>query len=252
MIGRPILRLEDVASTQDVAFRLGELGAREGTVVVAKHQRAGRGRAGRTWVASPGAALLFSVLLRPERPLPGVFSLLVADAIAETVSDAYGLDPRVKWPNDVLIDSRKLSGVLIQARNGMAVLGIGLNVRTEAIDLPEGATSLRAETGQMIDPAEMLERLLPAIDQRYRAVMTGDVASTVSRVQARLAMRGERVTLRDGDREMKGRVKGLRHDGALLLEVDDGIRAVVSGELVRGPRPVSPEAMPGSGKAGIL
>ncbi len=240
MIGRPILRLDDVASTQDVAFRLGERSARDGTVVVAQHQRQGRGRAGRTWVASPGAALLFSVVLRPGRQLPGVFSLLVADAIAETVADAYGLDPRVKWPNDVLIGGRKLSGVLIQVRQGIAALGIGLNVRAEAGELPETATSLREETGQLIDPADVLVRLLPAIDERYRAVMSEDIAAALSRVEHRLAMRGEEVTLRDGERELRGRVAGLRKDGALLLDVDGDVRGVVSGELVRGPRPVSP------------
>ncbi len=252
MIGRPVLRIDEVASTQDEAFRLGELGAREGTVVVARYQRAGRGRAGRTWVASPGAALLFSVLLRPECPLPGVFSLLVADAIVETVAGAYGLDPRVKWPNDVLIGGRKLSGVLIQGRQGMAALGIGVNVRTEAGELPEGATSLRAETGQQIDLMDLLARLLPAIDERYHVVMAGDIAAALSRIEARLAMRGEEVTLRDGDREITGRVTGLREDGALLLGVDGDLRAVVSGELVRGPRLVSPEALPGFGKVGIL
>ncbi len=252
MIGRPILRLDEVTSTQDMAFRLGKLGAPEGTVVVARYQRAGRGRAGRTWIASPGAALLFSVLLRPAGPIPGVFSLLVADAIVETVAAAYGLDPQVKWPNDVLIGGRKLSGVLIQARRAMVALGIGLNVRTEVSKLPEGATSLRAETGQQIDPTDVLERMLPEVDERYRAVMAGEVDAALSRIEARLAMRGEEVTLRDGDREITGRVTGLREDGALLLVVDGDLRAVVSGELVRGPRLVSPEAMPVFGKAGIL
>lgn len=251
MIGRPILTLDEVESTQDLAFRLGQLGAREGTVVVARYQRAGRGRAGRTWIASPGAALLFSLLLRPSGSLPGVFSLLVADAIAETVADSYALDPRVKWPNDVLIGGRKVSGVLIQVRGGMAALGVGINVLTEASGLPEGATSLRAETGREIAPVDALARLLPAIEERYRAAMLGD-ASAVARVEARLAMRGEQVTLRDGDRVIHGRVTGLRDDGALLLDVDGALRAVVSGELVRGPRPVPADAMPGFGKAGIL
>lgn len=251
MIGRPIIRLDEVGSTQDLVFRLGELGAPEGTVVVAGYQRAGRGRAGRTWVAPPGAALLFSALLRPAGVLPGAFSLLVADAIAEMAS-AYGLEPAVKWPNDVLVAGRKLSGVLIQVRSGMAALGIGLNVRTRPGELPEGATSLLAETGREATLAAVLADLLPLIGDRYRRAMAGDAGAAIARIEERLFLRGEMATVRDGDRVLQGRVHGVRADGALLIEVDGACRAVVAGELARGPQPLLPDPMPGFGKPGIL
>lgn len=252
MIGRPIIRLDEIGSTQDLAFRLGELGAPEGTVVVARYQRAGRGRSGRTWEAPPGAALLFSALLRPSGVLPGAFSLLVADAIAETLAVCYALQPKIKWPNDVLVEGRKLSGVLIQIRGGIAALGIGLNVRARPDELPDGATSLLAETGREIAPQDVLNGLLPTIEDGYRRAMSGDIGSTIARIEERLFLRGEAVTLRDGERMLEGRVLGLRADGALLLETGGVARGIVSGELVRGPRPLVPEALPGSRKPGIL
>jgi BirA family transcriptional regulator, biotin operon repressor / biotin---[acetyl-CoA-carboxylase] ligase len=239
MIGRPIIRLDSVSSTQDLAFGLGDRGAPEGTVVLARHQRAGRGRAGRMWIAHPGDALMFSILLRPpvrpDRLAP--FSVLIADAIAETIGGLYGLDSQVKWPNDVLIGGRKLSGVLIQARAGMAVVGIGVNVRAMAGDLPEGATSLMLETGSGQDVDRLLHSLLPAIDARYADVLAGKTEDAIRRVNERLFLRGQNAVISDGMRERQGRLLRVRPDGALLLDTGGAVEVVVSGELVRGPRP---------------
>lgn len=242
MIGRPVIRLDSVSSTQDVAFLLAERVASEGTVVLARHQRAGRGRAGRTWTEQPGDALLFSVILRPqltpERLAP--FSILLADAIAETIGSRYGLDAEVKWPNDVLINGRKLSGVLIQSRNGVAVAGIGINVRAPETRLPEGATSLYLETGEDQDADALLDALLGAIDARYADTLSGDMGEAIRRINARLYLRGEQVTINDGARERQGLVVRVRDDGALLLNTGHSDEVIVSGEMVRGPRPIRP------------
>jgi BirA family transcriptional regulator, biotin operon repressor / biotin---[acetyl-CoA-carboxylase] ligase len=242
MIGRPIIRLDSVSSTQDLAFLLGERGAPEGTVVLARHQRAGRGRAGRAWTDRPGDALLFSALLRPDL-LPdrlAPFSILLADAIAETVGSLYGLDAKVKWPNDVLVGGLKLSGVLIQARRGLAVAGIGINVRAPASGLPKGATSLLVATGEDHDPDRLLDTLLPAINDRYTSTLVGDTRDAIRRVNARLFLHGEQVTISDGARQRRGQVLEVREDGALLLGTADSVEAIVSGEVVRGPRPFCP------------
>lgn len=240
MIGRPIIRLDSVGSTQDILFRLGDLGAGEGTTVVARHQRGGRGRGDRVWSTPPGEALLFSVLFRaglpPDRLSP--FSILIADALAETVAGEFGIATTIKWPNDVLAGGRKLSGILIQARGGMAVAGVGMNVLSLPDALPEGATSLRAETGRDIDQDGLLRILLGAINDRYHALLTGDIQDAIDRVNSRLHLRDEDVVVHDGDRTLHGRVMGVRGDGALLLDVDGESRAIVSGELVRGPRAV--------------
>ena len=238
MIGRPIIRLDSVVSTQDLLFRLGERGAGEGTTVVARHQSGGRGRGGRAWSTPPGEALLFSVLFRPRLPPDGLtpFSILIADALATTLAEKFSIAPTIKWPNDVLVDGRKISGVLIQMRSGMAVAGIGLNVLSRRDALPEGATSLRAEAGRDIELDDLLHTLLDAIDDRYRALLFGETREAMNRVQERLYLNGEEVTLQDGDRVLRGRVRGVRDDGALLLDVGGETRAIVSGELVRGPR----------------
>lgn len=242
MIGRPLIRLDIVKSTQDIAFRLGERGASEGTTVVARHQTGGRGRSGRAWATPPGEALLFSVLFRPDMPPERLspLSLLIADAVASTVRSLFSLEPRIKWPNDVLIDGRKLSGILIQVRGGMVVVGIGLNVLSAPADLPEGATSIRSESGLDVDMDALLHSLLSAIGDRYRRLLHGDTGPAIRRVEEALYLRGNEVTLQDGDRTLTGRILGLRDDGALLLDVGKETRAIVSGELVRGPRAVAP------------
>jgi BirA family transcriptional regulator, biotin operon repressor / biotin---[acetyl-CoA-carboxylase] ligase len=242
MIGRPVIRLDSVSSTQDVAFLLAERGASEGTVVLTRHQRAGRGRAGRAWTDQPGDALLFSVILRPQIS-PGrlaPFSILLADAIAETIGSRYGLDAEVKWPNDVLINGRKLSGVLIQSRNGVAVAGIGINVRAPETRLPQGATSLFIETRRHQDADALLAALLSAIDARYADTLSGDMGEAIRRINARLYLRGEQVTIKDGAWERRGQVVRVRDDGALLLKTGHSDEVIVSGEMVRGPRPIRP------------
>lgn len=242
MIGRPIIRLDSVSSTQDILFRLAALGAGEGATVVARHQTTGRGRAGRTWVAPPGEALLFSVLFRPDlspdRLSP--LSILIADAIATTLADRFEIQPAIKWPNDVLVDGRKLCGILIQARPGIAVAGIGLNLSSRPDNLPEGATSLEAATGRTVNADALLNDLLGSIEVRYRELLEGGFDEAMRRVNATLHLRGEEVVLRDGDRTLQGRVQCVREDGALLLDTGGETRAIVSGELTRGPRSVKP------------
>src|SRR5690606_19748294 len=147
----------------------------------------------------------------------------------------YGLQAEIKWPNDVLINGLKLSGILIQVRNGMAVAGIGLNALSGAGDLPDGATSVRNETGEDVDLDDLLAALLASIGARYRDLQRGDIRETIERVNARLYLRDANVTLNDGDRTIQGRVIRVREDGALLLDAAGTTRAVVSGELARGP-----------------
>src|SRR6185369_13879593 len=128
-----IVRVGRVDSTQAIAFGLAAQGAADRTVVVAESQAAGRGRRGRVWVDEPGASLLLSVIVRPRLPparLP-LLSLAAGVAVAETLAEATGLSPRLKWPNDVLVDGAKIAGILLESRLGAAplvVLGIGINL----------------------------------------------------------------------------------------------------------------------------
>jgi BirA family biotin operon repressor/biotin-[acetyl-CoA-carboxylase] ligase len=167
--GRDYRYVESTPSTQ---LLLGP-DAPEGAVVVAGEQTAGRGRLGRTWFAAAGTSLLCSVQLRPDVPgerLPELTGI-AARACAEAIGAVTGLVPVVKFPNDVLLDGRKVAGVLAEAREGRIVLGLGVNVNVPEAELPQEvdrpATSLLAETGRELDRAELLAELLVRLERRY-------------------------------------------------------------------------------------
>jgi BirA family biotin operon repressor/biotin-[acetyl-CoA-carboxylase] ligase len=168
-LGREYAYVESTPSTQ----LLLEADAPEGAVAVAGEQTAGRGRLGRRWLAPAGTSLLCSVQLRPRvssaqlPELTGVAALACADAIAAVTN----LEPELKFPNDLLVDGRKVAGILAEAREGRVVLGVGVNVNVADSDLPtevdRPATSLLAETGRELDRAELLVELLERLEQRY-------------------------------------------------------------------------------------
>jgi BirA family biotin operon repressor/biotin-[acetyl-CoA-carboxylase] ligase len=147
--------------------------APEGAVVVAEEQTAGRGRLGRRWLAPAGTSLLFSVQLVPRiasARLPELTGV-AAQAAAESVEAVTGVLPEIKEPNDLLVDGRKLGGILAEAREGRVVLGIGINVNVEERDLPTNvdvpATSLLVESGRETDRAELLAEVLDRLERRY-------------------------------------------------------------------------------------
>jgi BirA family transcriptional regulator, biotin operon repressor / biotin---[acetyl-CoA-carboxylase] ligase len=170
-LGRPY---EHVGSTPSTQLLLGP-DAAEGAVVVADEQTAGRGRLGRRWFAPAGTSLLCSLQLRPASPTERLPELtgVAARACAEAIAGVTGLEPELKFPNDVLVDGRKIAGILAEAREGRVVLGIGINVNVPASELPEDvahpATSLLAETGRELDRAELLAELLVCLERRYDA-----------------------------------------------------------------------------------
>jgi biotin-[acetyl-CoA-carboxylase] ligase BirA-like protein len=169
---------EHVGSTPSTQLLL-PADAPEGALVAAEEQTAGRGRLGRRWLAPVGTSLLCSLQLRPgvsaER-LPEL-TVIAARACAEAIAAVTGLEPAVEFPNDVLLDGRKLAGILAEAREERIVLGMGVNVNVPAAALPEGvdrpATSLLAETGRKIDRAELLVELLERLERRYDAWLSG-------------------------------------------------------------------------------
>lgn len=244
MIGRPLIRLDEVDSTQRFAFDLAARGASEGTVVRAGFQSGGRGRSGRSWTVPAGEALLFSILLRPHVPPARLapLSLMVGDAIASVIEETIGLPSAIKWPNDVLIGGRKVAGILIQTRldhdtgGTIAVIGIGVNISSPRERLPEGATSLEAELETAADAERIFHAVLHALGERFNDLLRGETWASLSGVEQRLWLRGETVTLDDAGHRITGIIQGIDETGALLLTTPGGSRRVVSGELTRGPR----------------
>jgi BirA family biotin operon repressor/biotin-[acetyl-CoA-carboxylase] ligase len=219
-LGSPRLHLRETTSTNDRARALALGGAPHGTLVTASAQTAGRGRQGRRWWAPRGRALLLSLVLRqPPRLLP----LVAAVAVAEVA----GPQARIKWPNDVLLEGRKLAGILVEARpqERWAVLGIGLNVAVRPGDLPadlgDGAATLGLEPG---DVDAVLGRLLVALEQ----ALDLDEPAVLNAWRARDALRGREIAWAGG----RGRAAGIDGDGRLVVELPSGGRtALEAGEV---------------------
>jgi BirA family transcriptional regulator, biotin operon repressor / biotin---[acetyl-CoA-carboxylase] ligase len=227
-LGRPLIHVEECESTQ----LLIEPDAPEGTVAVADFQSAGRGRLGRTWEAPPGTAVHCSVALRPppERP-PQELTLVGALAAADAVEEATELFVQIKWPNDVMLNRRKVGGIIGELREGMVVLGIGINVNQTREQLPRDARqpagSLRTVTGRDHDRAAMLSTLLGRLERHYGAWLDAGLAAVYDDIGARDFLRGRRVSV-DG---LEGTAVGIDRAGRLELDVDGKRRLVESGEV---------------------
>lgn len=242
MLGRSLDVRETTASTNDDARTAAEAGAPHGHTVVADSQTSGRGSHGKTWSSPPGSDLYFSVVVRPRldvAALPWV-TLAVGVAVAETVDELLGTNvAAVKWPNDVLVHDRKISGILVEstssgARVAYAIVGIGLNVRRlewpSALDVP--ATSLAAEGLLAPSRAQVLARVLLRFEQRLSALENGRRTEIVDAIRARLAWRGRDVSVGDET----GVLTGVADDGALLLASEGRTSLVRSGTLrLRAP-----------------
>jgi BirA family transcriptional regulator, biotin operon repressor / biotin---[acetyl-CoA-carboxylase] ligase len=227
-----IVRRGRVDSTQAIVFALAAEGAVDRTVVVADSQAAGRGRRGRTWQDEPGASLLASILLRPQltpAQLP-TLSLAAGVAVAEALAHAAGLEARLKWPNDVLVNGRKVAGILVESR-GLApvvALGIGINItqRSFPADLAERATSVHL-AGGTCDREALLSALLSALDLWRGRLEREGFVGVRERWRTLADTLGRTVTV-DG---VTGVAVDLDEDGALLLEVDGRRQRVVAGEV---------------------
>jgi BirA family transcriptional regulator, biotin operon repressor / biotin---[acetyl-CoA-carboxylase] ligase len=205
----------------------------EGAVAVANEQTAGRGRMGRGWEAPAGSSILFSVLLRPPPERRAAELTLVAGvATAVVVERATGLAAQLKWPNDVMLDRRKVAGGLAELKDGAVVLGIGLNVNQGPDELPSEtrtrAGSLRSVTGREYERPTILADLLLELELRYDAWREGGLDALYDDLGARDFLRGRRVTV-DG---VPGTAQMIGRDGRLVIETESGPMVVESGEVL--------------------
>jgi BirA family transcriptional regulator, biotin operon repressor / biotin---[acetyl-CoA-carboxylase] ligase len=227
--GRPYFYAPDLPSTQDVV-KGADLG--EGAVAVTDHQTDGRGRRGRVWEDAPGTALLCSVVLRPpETAVVAQLSLVCALAVAEAVEAATDLSTQIKWPNDVMLDRRKVAGILLESASGVTC-GIGVNVNQAAGELPAGtpvpAGSLRTITGRQHDRATLLVDLLEGLERHYHLWLDGGLDAIFDGIGARNFLQGRRV--RAGSTEGTG--GRIARDGRLEVVAGHGKpRLVESGEV---------------------
>lgn len=250
----------ETGSTNADAMELARQGEREGIVLVADHQTAGRGRAGRTWTAPPGAGLLLSVLLRPPAAVMDLCTMAVAVAAAEAVEAVAGFAPRLKWPNDLVWPGdgsdpdRKLAGILAEAdwpagsaisagwkqpadhEKAVVVVGIGINVAWPD-DLPDEladiAVAMNHVTDTPVDREDLLIALLSALGPRYSALVAGERSSLLADWRTRSATLGRRVRIDLGADDVEGTAIDVTEQGHLVVETLEGERRTLAvGDVV--------------------
>jgi BirA family transcriptional regulator, biotin operon repressor / biotin---[acetyl-CoA-carboxylase] ligase len=219
-LGRPRLHLRETTSTNDRARELATAGAPHGTLVTAGVQTAGRGRQGRTWTAPAGSALLLSLILREADPL-----LPLRCGLA--VADLAGPQARVKWPNDVLVDGRKVAGSLVEGRpqEGWAIVGIGVNAAVDVSTLPPDLRGRAGTLGRRPDELEAaLDELLGALERR----LTDPADAVVADLRQRDALYGRTVAWAAGT----GVAAGIDARGGLRVRLAAGLEKVLdAGEV---------------------
>jgi BirA family biotin operon repressor/biotin-[acetyl-CoA-carboxylase] ligase len=238
-IGEPLFFFNEVSSTNDVAISLANQGASHGTVILAEGQTAGRGQRGRKWYTVPGSGLAISIILRPTDFVGedwiryhGLGAIAVAEAL-----ENYGLEPRIKWPNDVLLGGKKAAGVLVDVswegeHIEFAILGIGINLRPDPIlkggEFDLEAISIEEALQRQINWDELLLMILSNVGNWYSRIHQNLM---IVEWEKKLAYLGKEVVVHFNDEKREGRVVGLNENGALKLKGDHGLFEVQFGKV---------------------
>ncbi|HWD20256.1 MAG TPA: biotin--[acetyl-CoA-carboxylase] ligase [Verrucomicrobiae bacterium] len=243
VVGREIQVFESTTSTNDLVSRLAQDGMKEGAVVFAESQTQGRGRLGRPWISPPRQGLWFSVLLRPNLTPQTATQLTIAAATAmvRAIHGQTGIMPEIKWPNDILIGGKKVAGILTELTAELdhvkdVILGIGIDVNLPAHEFPPElracATSLRLAAGEKIDRAGLAVAALRELDRDYELIRTGQFEAIADEWQRHCSTLGCDVSIRMGDRVIRGRAESLDTDGALLLRGQYGrLERIIGGDV---------------------
>jgi BirA family transcriptional regulator, biotin operon repressor / biotin---[acetyl-CoA-carboxylase] ligase len=243
-LGKKIYYLSEITSTNTHARARAEQGGAEGETVIAEKQTEGRGRMGRNWVSPPYANLYLSVILRP-RLAPArapQITLMAAVALAETVESLIGRPPEIKWPNDILVDGKKLAGILTESscqaeRVLFVILGIGINVNYSVELMPEDirarATSLMLLKKKLVSREELVRRLLRNLDRCYGDLEESGFGALSRRWDAYFGLKGKKVIVEMADRSVMGKAVGIDNDGTLLLEDEkNALHRVIAGDVI--------------------
>lgn len=236
-VGQRVIYYPSLTSTMDVARREIQQGAVEGTVIVADEQTVGRGRLKRTWL-SPKGNIALSVILYPEIAYLSSLIMLASLAVVRSVEAVTGLKLEIKWPNDVLINGRKVCGILIEndVRGGMvnyAIIGIGINANLRLADFPEilpVATSLSDELGREVSRLNIVRRLLVEVEKLYLTLSAG--GSIYEEWRDSLVTLGKEVRVKSGETIYEGVAESVDRDGSLLLRgPDDSLTRIIAGDV---------------------
>ena len=236
-VGQRIIYYSSLTSTMETARQEAQQGAAEGTVIITDEQTAGRGRVRRIWL-SPRGNIALSVILYPRVVYLPYLIMLASLAVVYSIASVTGLKPQLKWPNDVLVNGKKVCGILVESevrgsRVGYAIIGIGVNVNLRLADfselLPVG-TSLSDEMGREISLVELIRCLLVELERLYLTLPSG--GSIYQQWRDRLVTLGRRVEVRWGKAVYGGIAESVARDGSLLLRSSDGsLTKIVAGDV---------------------
>src|ERR1043166_5781917 len=243
VIGRDIRVFQETTSTNDIIEKFARDGVKEGVVVFAESQTKGRGRLGRKWASPSKKGLWFSMLLRPDlRPHETTqLTVAAATALRRAIGTRTGLEAEIKWPNEILINGKKVAGILTELnaeldRVKYVIIGIGVDVNLGTRDFPPElrkiATSLKIESGKTISRAELAVSVLGELDGDYQRICAGDFEDVAEEWEKHCKTIGQEVVIRTGAREIRGRAESLAEDGALLLRTEHGrLERIVGGDV---------------------
>ncbi|MBI5197275.1 MAG: biotin--[acetyl-CoA-carboxylase] ligase [Nitrospirae bacterium] len=242
-IGSTLYLFEEIGSTNDHAMMMGEQGIPEGAVFLAESQTHGKGRLGRSWISPPGVNLYLSILFRPTFPpvQAPMMTLMSACAVVEAVKEVTGIDAGIKWPNDILIEGKKVSGILTEMSAEQdtvhhLVVGTGINVNMDTQSLPPDiqgkSTSLFHHLGRKTDRTELLCALLKSIERFYGVLNRKGPEAIVRCWKQHSNIVGKRVAVSTHRKTIEGRVEDLTPDGALMIRLNHGERVnIFSGDV---------------------
>ncbi|GBD92774.1 bifunctional ligase/repressor BirA [bacterium BMS3Abin05] len=243
LIGKDFILLKTIHSTNDYLLRLPESDKHEGLVVRAEEQTAGKGRLGRRWVSEKGKGLWFSILVRQWQPAAENYLLvfLSAVAVAKGVQKITGCNPEIKWPNDILLNRRKFSGILLEKRdnsgsNPFLVVGIGLNVYHSGQDFTDDygkyATSIFLECGTYFDREMLFSLILEILDVYYQLYKQGKKSQILQEYISMGHFWGEEVRISQGKVTFTGRAVRLDEQGGLVIQQENQTKTVYAGDLI--------------------
>lgn len=244
-IGKTILVKDVTESTNDDLWELGQKGADEGTVVIAEMQRAGKGRQGRQWVSPANRNLYMSVLLRPPFPPAeaGMVTLMAGVVLCEALEEVFPLQPKIKWPNDLLLEGSKAAGILAEMQAEQEsirflVLGIGVNLNMDREMFPEDlrypATSVQLVLGRPVERVPFVRRLLEHLDRGYERLLVDGGSSVLKDWSRYCAHPDEWLEVGTAKGSLKGRFRGLDKEGSMILESAPGqTERIRAGDVLR-------------------
>lgn len=242
ILGKEIHSYQALKSTNELGYRLAQNQASEGTLVISEHQTKGKGRMGRGWFSPPGVGLWMSLILRPQIPpskAPGI-SICAGLALAQAVKELTNLDARIKWPNDCVVNGKKIAGILLELsaeldKIDFVILGVGVNVKQYKKDFPRSlirkATSLKMELGEEVPRLKLLKLFLQRFEKVYLQFKKNGLKNLRPEIKMVSSLLGKKIKVKWGKKILKGEAKDVNEDGSLIIRTDEGEKVISAGEV---------------------